>query len=145
MAAMNAQFSLVEADDRWLLPLPGCRVDRVCIDFAVVLLLTGGLELRIGGPFLIVNTDGSEKQLVPEGAPDGLAAAVTLARRELDSVEAFKNGNLRVSFVDDTYLKVQFDEFEAWELVGPGGLLLVSMPGGDLAVWRGCDASASTE
>ncbi|WP_372500285.1 DUF6188 family protein [Sphaerisporangium perillae] len=27
-------------------------------------------------------------------------------------------------------------QYEAWSAHGPGALLLVSLPGGDLAVWR---------
>ncbi len=130
-------LALVEADDRWLLPLAGRSVERVCIDFAVTLVITGGLELRIEQPFVIEGADGSEALLVPEGDPDRLAAAVTLARREVATAEAFKDGHLEIGFADGAHLEVPADEgFEAWELVGPGGLRTVSLPGGDLAVWR---------
>jgi hypothetical protein len=53
---------------------------------------------------------------------------------------AFKGGRLDVKFDDGTRLQVPMDlEFEAWEISGTGavaGLKIVSMPGGELAVWR---------
>ncbi len=34
-------------------------------------------------------------------------------------------------------------DYEPWELVGPGGVRVVSLPGGDLAVWRAEDDARS--
>lgn len=142
---MRVAVTLVEAEDRWLLPLSGCSVDRLCIDFAVTLLFSGGLELRIEQPFVVEHSDGSEILLVPDGDPDRLAPVMTLARRSVAEAEAFKDGRLRIVFADGAVLGVPADEgFEAWELVGPAGLRTVSLPGGELAVWRPeGDASSS--
>lgn len=135
--ARVSTLALVEADDRWLLPLAGRAVDRLCIDFAVTLIFAGGLELRIEQPFVIEDAAGGEVLLIPEGDPDRLAGALALARREVVRAEAFKDGHLEIAFADGAHLGVPADEgFEAWELVGPGGLRTVSLPGGDLAVWR---------
>jgi hypothetical protein len=129
--------ALVEADDRWLLPLAGRQVERLCVDFAVTLMFSGGVELRIEQPFVVTSADGTESLVVPQGEPERAAPAVQLARREVERAEAFKDGHLELSFSDGTTLKVPADEgFEAWELVGPDGLRTVSLPGGDLAVWQ---------
>jgi Family of unknown function (DUF6188) len=42
-----------------------------------------------------------------------------------------------VRFVGGNELRVpSSDDYEAWTLVGPDGLRLVSMPGGELAIWK---------
>jgi hypothetical protein len=129
--------ALVESADRWVLPLAGRTVERLCFDFAVTLVFGGGLELRIEQPFVISRADGSESLLIPEGDPDRLATAVGLARSEVLRAEGFKDGHLEIAFSDGSKLGVPADEgYEAWELVGPGGLRTVSLPGGDIAVWR---------
>ena len=128
---------LFEMEDRWLLPLSGRSVERLCFDFAVTLIFGDDLQLRIEQPFVVEGPDGRETLFVPGGDADRLAPVVTLARREVTRAEAFKDGHLEIIFSDGTSLGVPPDEgFEAWELVGPGGLRTVSLPGGDLAVWR---------
>jgi hypothetical protein len=134
---MSGAVTLVEAEDRWVLPLSGRSVDRLCIDFAVTLMFSGGLELRIEQPFVVQRADGSEVLLVPGGDPDRLGSVTMLARQTVVEAEAFKDGHLRISFSDGAILGAPADEgFEAWELVGPAGLRTVSLPGGELAVWR---------
>lgn len=135
---------LVEVDDRWLLPLAGQRVERLCVGFAVTLLFTGGAELRIEQPFVVTSSEGTETLVVPEGSPAGLGPAVELVRRDVAHAEAFKDGHLELSFGDGATLGVPADEgFEAWELVGPDGMRTVSLPGGDLAVWQPGEAGGS--
>lgn len=63
----------VESGDRWVLPLAGRGVERLCIDFAVTLVFGGGVELRIEQPFVLQGAEGSETLVVPEGDPDRLA------------------------------------------------------------------------
>ena len=136
VAAVSVPVTLVEAEDRWLLPLVGQSVERLCIDFAVTLMLGGGFELRIEQPFVIQGADGSEVLVVPEGDPDRLAPVLGLARSQVRAAVAFKDGHLEVSFSDGSHLGVPADEgFEAWELVGRDGLRVVCLPGGELAVW----------
>ena len=43
---------LVETHDRWLLPLAGRTVERMCLDHALTLVFDGGFELRIEQPSL---------------------------------------------------------------------------------------------
>lgn len=128
---------MVEAEDRWLIPMAGRDVERLCIDFAVSLSFDGGFELRIEQSFVIVHPDGSEVLVSLEGGADHLAPALHLARHEVAAAEALKDGRLEVSFSDGTILRIPADEvYEAWELAGPDGLRAVSLPGGDLAIWQ---------
>ncbi|GAA1225909.1 hypothetical protein GCM10009676_04700 [Prauserella halophila] len=44
---------------------------------------------------------------------------------------------MELPFVDDwRVLVAACEDYESWNVVGPHGLLIVSMPGGDLAVWQ---------
>lgn len=135
MAEVN--MALTEAEDRWLLPLTGQKVGRLCVDFAVTLVFTGDLELRIEQPFVITGRDGSEALVIPEGDSDRLAPIVQLARCEVVRADAFKDGHLELLFSNGTGVEVPPDEgFEAWALVDPDGMRMVSLPGGSLAIWR---------
>jgi len=53
------------------------------------------------------------------------------------SAVALKTGALRLVFDTGSQLRVPKDDgFEAWNARGPGSILVVSLPGGELAVWR---------
>ena len=140
--AQMSTTALVEADDRWALPLSGRKVERLCLDFAVTLMFGGGFELRIEQPFVLEAADGADVLLVPQGDAERLAPVMGLVHREVTRADAFKRGHLEIVFFDGSKLGVPGDEgFEAWDFVGPDGLRIVSLPGGDLAVWRPADAA----
>lgn len=137
MAVAVTQAGLVEQSDRWVLPLAGVAITQLCIDYAVTLRCQNGLEVRIEQPFVYVTPDGRERLLVPEGVPSDLAPVLSAARRVVRSAEAFKDGHLEISIEDGTLISVpSTEDLEPWEVVGPGGLRLVSVPGGDLSVWH---------
>jgi hypothetical protein len=49
---------------------------------------------------------------------------------------AFKDGRLHLAFDGGWSIEVPpGTDYEPWTLNGPDGLLLVSVPGGDLAIW----------
>jgi Family of unknown function (DUF6188) len=128
---------LVEASDRWLLPLAGKSVSQCCIDYAVTLRCEGGVEIRIEAPFVFRNADGFEQLLLPEGDPMRLAPVLSLARVAVVEAAAFKDGHLELAFNDGSNIGVAATEdLEPWEVVGRDGLRVVSIPGGELAVWQ---------
>jgi hypothetical protein len=48
-----------------------------------------------------------------------------------------KDGSLALSFTDGTTLTVPFDEkYEAWEASADDGFMVLSLPGGRLAIWN---------
>lgn len=132
---------LVDAGNHWVLPLAGREVTQCCIDYAVTLVFAepdATSYLRIGQSFwLLTTSDGNEEMCVPEGPPPALGPALGVLRQSVNRAVAYKDGRLELEFGDGARLRVPVDqEFEAWNLVGPAGLRLVSLPGGDLAVWE---------
>jgi hypothetical protein len=91
--------------------------------------------INLEGPFKLV-IDGREHFVVPERVPETVCPALALYRRVIDTVKMYKRGGLEVQFTDGTCIESEPDpQFEAWHLTGPGGLLFVSMPGNQLAIW----------
>lgn len=138
---------LVERDDRWLLPLDGRCISQCCVDFAVTFRFSDAndtFEVRVGEPF-VLSRDGHERVLNPEEDPTSVGSVLSLLHQTVSGAVAFKDGRLELSFSDGASLNVPVgQDFEAWELVGPGGLRVVSLPGGDLAVWRAEPSPAAT-
>ena len=136
VASVNSGM-LVEASDRWLLPLAGKAVRQCCIDHAVNLRCEGEVEIRIEAPLVFKGAEGVEQLLLPEGDPARLAPVLRVARLVVVEASAFKDGHLELKFEGGTTITVAAaEDLEPWEIVGPGGLRIVSVPGGQLAVWR---------
>ncbi len=130
--------ALVESADRWLVPMAG-TVTQCRLDYAFSMVIAdcpaGTFEVRIEHPFVVVG-HGGEVELDPEGEPQQMAPALRVLRRAVEQAIAFKDGSLEVTFDDGSVLRVAVDEdYEAWNIVGPNGLRIVSMPGGELAIW----------
>ncbi|MGL4832097.1 MAG: DUF6188 family protein [Propionibacteriaceae bacterium] len=112
------------------------RGSRIQIDYAVSVLTTDGFEFRIEGPFMFIDAAGCLHMITPEGNPRTLSPVLAIARTTLARASAFDDGRLELDFADGAGIRVGMDEdFEAWGMTGPGGMKLVSMPGGKLAVW----------
>lgn len=139
---------LVEHEDRWVVPLAGGAVAQCRVDYAFTLIVDGAcgsFELRIEQPFELRGVDGRPALLSWEGDPTVLAPALAVLHAEVDVALAFKDGRLELRFGDGGSLRVPAsEEFEAWTLVGPLGLRLVSMPGGELAVWSSDGSAAAS-
>ena len=130
---------LVDALDRWLVPMAGLTVTQCNVDYAFTVVVAGepgeSFYVKIEQPFVLVS-EGQELALDPAGDPVQIAPALTVLRRDAEHAIAFKDGRLEMAFGGDVALRVPVgDQYEAWSLTGPGGLLIVSMPGGELAIW----------
>ena len=141
MAPTMSSETLVEAADHWALPLTGREVTRCCVDYAVTLAFgetDGSIYVTIEQPLWFkAVTAADEQQFVPVGPPDALGPVLSVLRNPISRAVAYKDGRLEMDFADGSLLRVPVSEaFEAWSLVGPEGLRLVSLPGGELAVWR---------
>ena len=79
--------------------------------------------------------DGDERLVVPElGAK--LAVVLDVLHVVVDDARAHQDGSLHLAFADGAHIEVAPDEgYEAWNVTGPGGARIVSLPGGELAVW----------
>ncbi len=127
---------LAEQEDRWILPLAGLRVDQCLVDFAFTLRCEGGFEVRIECPFRFRAATGETRELDPDEDPADLAVALRIVRGSVRSAVALKGGQLEVEFVDGSAISVPADaSFEAWNLVGPEGMRVICLPGGELAIW----------
>lgn len=133
-----SHVELLESSDRWEVPLEGCSVTRCCIDYAVTFTIADAgeaFEIRIEEPFE-VHRAGDDAIVEPGGDPVGMAPALALLHAEVEKAVAFRDGRLLLRFLDGAEVLISAsEEFEPWTLVGPGGLRLVSMPGGEIAVW----------
>lgn len=126
-----------ETLDRWVLPVADQPVATCCIDYGFTLLFGNHLTVRIEQPFVYRTARGVEHLIIPEGDPAGLAPALSLCRQVARHGFAFKDGHLELLFVDGSMVSVPTaEDLEPWELSSPDGLRVVSLPGGNLAIWR---------
>jgi hypothetical protein len=128
---------LTEQDDRWVLPFNGLTVTQIQVDFAFGLTFDDVGTVRIGSRATLVwdRANGAAAVDMDPGRQD-VAAGLALFNSEVLSAHAFKSGGLRIVFVGGRLLRVDPDpRYEAWTATGPGGMLVVSLPGGELAVW----------
>lgn len=137
MAAVSA-VELVESDDRWDVPLEG-TLEQVRADYAFTLVVDGergAFEIAIEQPFELERPGDASTELRWPDDPSALAPALALLHGGVEAAVAFKDGRLELRFAGGARLRVAAGEdFEPWTLVGPDGLRLVSVPGGELAVW----------
>ncbi len=92
-------------------------------------------ELTIEGSLRVVLADGSDRH----GDPISLDVAEQLIQvldTPVTSVVVDPRGTLTIAF-GHADLVVPYDEmYEAWQMRSDLGLLIVSTPGGGLAIWR---------
>lgn len=119
--------------------LAGRKVEYVRLGHAVVLSFSGGPQVLIE---TVAHLDG------PGGRADvepGDHPSDVLAMLLGDTVRAawtLDSGELQIAFESGAELSVGVDaDFESWAIVGPGGVLMVCLARGELAVWG--DASSS--
>jgi Family of unknown function (DUF6188) len=123
--------------DRWLLPLGDDQVTWCCVDYAFSFGTQSQVSVRIEQPFVYNSADGSEHLIVPEGDPVLVAPVLAIARLSVREGFAYDDGHLELTFSDGGTIGVpNAQDYEPWQLTGPAGLKLVSVPGGELSVWR---------
>ena len=136
--AMNTSYRLIEHKDYWIIPLQGQTVSRCFLDTALGIEFwenESEITIRIEGGFLF-KEDGKEHKLYPD-QPAALGQALSIFQKEVCYSIAGKEGGLYIEFSDGGSLSVEADsEYEAWEIVGSGGLRVVCEPGGRLSVWQ---------
>lgn len=99
-------------------------------------------EASINQPFVIVAADGVETRLDPENDVTGLGPVLSCVRTAITRATAFDDGRLEILFADGSVIRVPVSpDYEAWDFSGPAGLLVVSLPGGELAIWGAKDST----
>ena len=138
MAEIKKSDRLIEHKNYWVIPLQGKRVTRCFLDnvFGIEFVdRDGETTIRIEGTFRLNGIDREYKLSTEQ--PATLGPALSLFHKRVHSSRADKEGRLYVEFSDGSSLSVEADaEYEAWEIVGSGGLRIVCAPGGRLAIWQ---------
>ena len=131
--------ALVETADAWELPLVGLTVSQLQIDYAFALVLAGSpggsFSCQVECPFVLVRPGRGEERIEPAADPAGLGPALAVLRRDVTRATAARSGELEIVLSEEMTLRVPpSDDYEAWNVVGPHGLRVVCMPGGELAI-----------
>lgn len=128
------------------LALEGKRVQSVVVDFTVRMQLDDTYFIVIESPFT-VRLGNDTLSLSPEvDTPDSFEPVHQLVGQAVETAVADDDGSLLVSFSGGARLVVGPDPaYEAWNVSGPDGALVVSTPGGKLAVWSAQKPHGSSE
>ena len=103
----------------------------------------GDFEIAIESPFRVTAPDGSEYDLNP-AVRASLGPVLDLYPDRLITATVDAEASLRLRFASGATLDVPADnDFEAWQVNGPDGFLVVCAPGGaELSVWGASGSSA---
>jgi hypothetical protein len=132
--------SLVEYENHWQLPLSHTTVGRLNIDMAFHMEVcdeTGHYLYRITieSPFRF-QYDRHTLLIDPEFKL-AFTPLLSLVFSRIIEGKAYKNGDLEITFEETRKIFVPFDaNFEAWQINGVGGLMMVANAGGILSVWK---------
>ena len=118
------------------LGLSGKCLQSMELEYTLVLQLSDVYFISISSP-LTLEIDGENTLLSPEeDSEDGFGPIRGLVGRAVVDADVDAGGALRVTFQGGARLRVGPDpDYEAWNVSGPNGALVVSMPGGEIAVW----------
>jgi len=85
---------------------------------------------------VLVDADGRSTTIDPELHRSAAVGLIDLMGVRWSEAAVDSRGELRISFENGRSLvAASVPRYEAWVINGPGGLLVVCMPGGELAVW----------
>lgn len=118
--------------------LKGFQVVSCMIDFGFCLNLEldqAQVHIRISSPFMF-RRGVNQWALDPEERPSELGPVLHLCRAVATAGQVDVDGSLNLSFEGGDHLQVSPDDhYEAWTLTVTNGPMLVSCPGGDLAIF----------
>src|SRR5262249_17707199 len=118
----------IEHSDYWELPFNGLVVTMCLIDFAFGFHLDQGqFQVKIGQPF-VFSTLTESYNVTPE-TQDSVCPVLSIFNKAVGEARAYKRGELQISFSDGSSIVVAPNEaYEAWEIAGRNGLLIVCTP-----------------
>jgi hypothetical protein len=139
------EMKMTVQPDRWSIIVDDAQVHRIAFDWAVTLAIgpSNGPEfdLQIEQPCILLDPKGNKTVLIPAGDPSSLAPLLALVHRRALRADAFKDGHFELQLAGDYLLNIpSTGDYEPWQIVATDGARLVSVPGGDVAIWE----SAST-
>ena len=127
------------------LGLTGKRLQFMKLEYTLVLQLSEVYFISISSPFT-VELDGKSTRLSPEEDSDHSFEPIReMVGRAIAEAGVHPAGALDVTFEGGARLQVEPDpHYEAWNVSGPNGALVVSMPGGELAMWSASVGAAES-
>lgn len=124
-------------EDHWLFDLSGQPILQLVLDFQVTLVFES-FRITIEKPFVLEHPGGAAQVVEPGGDFEQLSPVLPLSRSKvIAEARAFDDGRLEVLTQDGYRLRVLPNEspYESWNITGPDGLLIVSIPGGKLTIF----------
>jgi hypothetical protein len=115
----------------------GGDLEFIGVDHRLTLRFSEGDVVTIETEFALTRPGSTEVLLDPDGDKRALGEVLALFGRRVTEVE-IAGHELRISFDDSSSLRVPpHPAYEAWSYSGPTDprTLVISMPGGDLAIW----------
>jgi hypothetical protein len=108
--------------------------------YTVRLEFSGGYEVRVETAFTLRTPDGDHQVVPAEDVQAAAAMLGVLTGRAVTVSTADDAGGLRIDLDGGVRVLVEADPaYEAWTVAGPGGMKVVSLPGGGLSVWSSQD------
>jgi len=132
------RVNMIELDDKWVFEVNNLEVIQCLVDYAFSVIMNGsGNDVQIGIESEFIYFQGTQRyELLAERGPTTICPALGVLHQELKSLEVHKSGILEIVFLNGDKIVVNPDpQYEAWTLNGPDDLLMVCMPGGEIAIW----------
>lgn len=128
---MARQRSVIDLD------ISGQSVLSQLIEFTVILRFSGNCHVLIASPLTLTSPSGT-RRIVPDRDPaESFEPVRKLVGQTVTESVVEDSGTLRLGFDGGASIRVEPDpHYEAWTVSGTNGRLIVSMPGGELAVWN---------
>ena len=116
--------------------LSGKTINAMQSDYALKLWTTDGWRILLAGDTTFASVDGETVVLDTEVASlEPIAEAKPLLGSSITGASASPTGDLEITLDAGRLLVRAGESYEAWQLDGPHGELVICMPGGELAVW----------
>lgn len=118
------------------LGLGGQTITHQVVDYAMSVTTDAGFGLRVENDYTLRTSAGSWNVSLESPQTDS-EQVPSLTNSTISSATTDQSGVLDISFTDGHRLTVAPDaDYEAWNIVGPGGRKVVCLPGGELATWH---------
>lgn len=132
--------NIIELTDRWILQTQNLIVTQLAIDYAIRIELWVSDEhffsILIEADFQFINQNNEEITVKPRTL-EGICSVLMILHVRVNYAIIKKSGSLELIFTNGCQILVKPDyEFEPWNITGPGGLLFVCKPSGEVSIWN---------
>lgn len=125
--------------------LSGRTLTSPHVEYTVTLQLSDGYLIRIESPFTLTLGNRTFDWSPDNHSATSFEPVTQLIGQVISESTVDDTGALTVVFDSGDFLQVESDaNYEAWTIAGPGGMLIVCSPGGELSIWH-ADESSDTD